>query len=171
MIHSFDLKDAKGESHTYEVVPHPPSEGMDILWILMGLGGEPVARLAQSVIADALQGVGESDEKPMTVGPDGSVKPSIGFSRIMDKIDLEKVDFSGAARDLRLAMASLPMTELVHKLLKYTSRDGKSLAVTDSKKLNFDQAYTANYMELLTAVWRVVAANGFLPQIVTSVLG
>lgn len=164
---SFEIVGSDGETHRYACAPHPPSEGMDILWILMALGGEPLARLAQSVLADALQGVGETSDPPATAAPDGTLTPSVGMSRVMDSIDLEKVDFTAAAKDLRLSMASLPMTDLVHKLIRYTTRDGKPL----KSDLNFRQAYTANYMEMMQAVWRVIAINGFLPQVVTSVLG
>ena len=162
----FEIADSKGVTHLYTGVAHPPTEGMEILWVLMALGGEPLARLAQSVIADALQTAGESDEDIIDIDGEGNMQPSMKMSAIMDKIDLEQVDFVGAAKDLRLVIAGLPMSKLVHRLLKYGSRDGKPL----SNQMNFDLAYTANYLEMLNAVGRVIAVNGFLPQFVTSMI-
>ena len=164
-LHAFTIKDSDGEEHEYSTISHPPTEGMSILWTLIALGGEPLARLAQSVIADALQAGGEEAADVIEVVED-EVKISDRMMSIIGDIELNSIDFTGAARDLRLVMSQLPLNELVHKLLKYTTRDGKPL----TSKTNFDQAYTANYFEMLNACWRVIASNGFLPQLVTSMI-
>jgi len=167
----FSITGKNGVENRYLVIAHPPTEGMDILWMLMALGGEPLARLAQSVIADALQTAGEAGEKIVEFGPGGEVKASTGLSKIMDQVDLERVDFVSAARDLRMVIGQLAMTDLVHKLLKYSTRNGKPLRQDGpTGRINFDQAYTANYAEMLQAVGRVIAVNGFLPQFVTSMI-
>lgn len=155
--YEFTINDAHGLPHVYTGVMHPPDEGMDILWHLMALGGEPLARLAQGLIGDAMQGLG------------GSGDMSAVLVQLRDKVDLEKIDLPAVARDLRVVVGQLPMTELVHRLLKYADRDGKPLR-TDGNRLHFDQAYTANYLEMVHAAGRVIAVNGFLPQFVTSMI-
>ena len=163
---TFEVKGADGKLHAYDCILHPPSEGLDILWILMALGGEPLARLAQSVLGSALDEIGKQAGPIIEVDDEGNSKPSTVMAKIMDEVDLEQIDLSGAAADLRRSMATLPMTDLVTKLIKHCNRDGKPMCNSD----HFNRAYTGNYMELGQAVWRVVAANNFLPQIVTSAL-
>lgn len=169
-LSEFTIKGADGEDHVYECMAHPPDEGLDIIWILISLGGEPLARLAQSAMASVADEAGKETEDLMEEDEDGNAVATTSMAKILaglEDFDLETLDLSGAAKDLTSSIMSLPMTSLVKKMLKHCTRDGKSL----EKKSEYDRAYTANYMELMTAVWRVVAANNFLPQVVTSSLG
>lgn len=139
---SFTLADADGKTHTYEVIPHPPTEGSRIMWVLVGLGAEPLGRLAKGLL-------GSADLKSLRAtldAPDGVGKL------------LAAIDPAELAGDIRRSLATVPLDRLGADILSRTSRDGKNLA----NSLNFDAAYVRNYGELLRALWEVVKANRFL---------
>lgn len=141
----FTLKDASGQEHSYRGVPHGAIEGQEVMWQLVALGAEPVARLAQLALS--------SSNVRDLLNADGAKLQQI----------LGGADFSTVGADVRKALVATNMSKLAREILRNTMRDGKPLSVDASGNGVFDQAYRANYGELLQAVWRVVQANRFLP--------
>lgn len=124
--------------HEYEVTPHPADEGWPLGAEILALGTEPLARLLK---------VWLSAEDELLDGLDAE--------SVIAQVDWGSIG-SDAAAALRL-LAKSP--SLVQRLFKYTWRDGKDLSVSSV----FNEAYTANYKELVLAMKTIVVANGFLP--------
>lgn len=148
---TFTLVDADGQPHEYSCRPHPAREGSDIMWRLVALGAEPLGRAAKGL----LHTLDAGNLRQLMDDPNG-----------LEKI-AAAVDFAALGADVRAALQATPMSELVHAVLKYTSRDGKGL----SNPILFDAAYTRNYGELLRAAWEAVQANRFLSLPATSSTG
>ena len=141
----FTLRDATGTDHTYEVLPHPATDGSRIMWQLYAMGVEPLGKLAGSLLtADGL-----------------NVKSLRGL--LDDPAALEKirssVDLGALAAAIRAALVGTSMPALTQEILHHTRRDGLELR----NPAHFDAAYACNYWELSVALWKVVQANRFLP--------
>lgn len=147
----FEIEDAQGELHEYSCVPHGASEGTELCMEIMAMAGEPIGRLVSANLSPILEAV--QDMKPGEDNIDES------FDRLRDELDGMDVDLGQVVRDVQLAIAQSGNAEFFKRVLSGTHRDGKRL----SKNIVYDQAYQANYMELMKATWRVVKANGFLP--------
>lgn len=70
-----------------------------------------------------------------------------------------EVDFGAAGRDIATALRRSDMTAFRRDVLKHTTRDGKSLA----DPVAFNEAYQANYGELLKALREVLRVNRLFP--------
>ncbi len=139
-MREFTLNDADGKSHDYMLVQHPADEGEEILWTLVGLSGEPLGRLAVSVL-------------------DGRQGPVRGLLDLNIEQLLASVDWAVVGRDISSAVTRTRMPALTKRLLKYVSRDGQQLA----NELVFKTVFQANYSELLQLLFKVVEENRFLP--------
>jgi hypothetical protein len=139
---TFTLTDADGKTHTYEVIPHPPTEGSRIMWSLVGLGAEPLGRLIKGLFA---------------AGEIKNLRAALDASDGVGKL-LAAIDPAELAGDIRRSLATVALDKLGRDILSRTSRDGRNLA----NDLHFDAAYTRNYSELLRSLWEVVKANRFL---------
>ena len=156
-VHKFQLTDAKGQPHTYIVNEHPAGEGMAIMFALVGLGAPTVLGLAGAAIqSERLLGAvvdvvrGKTDDET----DDDDWKDFAGMA--------VGLDLPSVGREVGLALATGKAPELTKKVLARTFRDGKPLLEV------FDQAYQANYFELLEAVFRVCRINQFFPVPSTS---
>jgi hypothetical protein len=138
---TFSLKGADGKDHSYVCQPHPAGEGTSLMLDLMGIAGEPLARIIESKGAELI-------EQFLS----GEVTLDSDISALV-----QGVEWSQLARDMRSAIAATGGAKLFIELLKYTHRDGMPLNAA-----GYDIAYQQNYGELLQAVARVVKENGFL---------
>lgn len=149
------LKDADGKEHRYQVMAHPTDDGIDIMFELLGLAGEPIGRLAES----ALKGGDLLDMVQRAL--QGAVSEGGVSAEDMGEIAgaLQSLDLSGAGRDLRTALASTEGRPLLKRILAHTWRDGVHLA----NGVGFGSAYQRNYLEMLQAAWCVIRINRFFP--------
>lgn len=143
----FKLKDREGTEHTYEAFPHPATEGEKVMWTLVALGAEPLARLVGGVIAvsdgaDTLGQILELDREKV----------------------MSDVDWGSVGGDIKTSVLSMNMPALRQSLFSYVQRDGEPL----NNKQAFDRAYTRNYWELGLALWMMVRENHFIPPLPTS---
>jgi hypothetical protein len=153
-FHEFQLRDADGSMHRYEVLPHPASEGQAILLQMLAVAAEPVGRLAASIFeGDTLKEALVSAQANAKEGEKASLL-DVDAAALLGNIDLGRL---GA--DVKTSILSMPMEKLGGDILKHTLRDGQKL----SARVVFDAAYTRNYLEYLQAVWEVVQVNRFLP--------
>jgi hypothetical protein len=146
----FVIKDADGNDRRYEVTPHNAVQGQAIMWDLVALGAEPVARLADSAL--------KSEE---VVAGLASALASGGVGKLLDGGAVELlggIDLGAVGADVKRAIVSMPMQRLTRDILRHTTREGRAL----SDDTVFGLAYQANYGELLRAVWEVVKINRFL---------
>lgn len=139
--HSFELKDADGNLHEYRVVPHKATDGFQVTLRLIALGAEPLGRLADSVFS------GQGDVSLNMIMDDASVVEGLAFAAV------------GADLSRGILSSAMNVPALVRGILKNTLRDGKPL----DKDLNFNDAFSRNYLELMLAVYEVVKVNRFLP--------
>lgn len=142
-IERFTLADAEGVEHAYTVSRHPASQGLEIVFVLLGYGAGALAPFVRTLL-------------------DGGVSLSSLMGGKEDSgIDevLRGVDFGAVAGEVKALLGGPDGRPLVSKLLTYTHRDGQRLA--DSAA--FDLAYTGNYLELLTACWKIIGINRFFP--------
>lgn len=155
---TFRLVDADGRPHAYEVTLHRASEGMPLMWEIAALVAGPLAGLL-SLVAPLISAVG---------GASGgrSLRAIIEDPAVLVMVtdSLKGADLTSLGRSLQLALAQPGNSSLVTRLLSQTTRDGVAL----DDPFAFDDAYTANYMELARAVWEVVLANRFLPPLATT---
>lgn len=145
----FTLHDADGVEHAYEVILHPATEGARIMWQLVAMGVEPIAKLAGGLLAS--EGLSATSIRGLLNDPAGLEKLRAGL------------DVGGLATSIRASLASVSLPALTKDILSRTSRDGRDLA----NQLLFDEAYSGNYGELALALWKVVQANRFLPGLPT----
>lgn len=143
----FKLKDADGVEHAYECLPHPASEGQRVMWMLWGMGVEPLGKIA----AGFMRMEGMRGKSIFAAAGDASLREQFALV----------VDLGAMAAAIRQALASVPMDVLGKDLLSRTTRDGKELA----NPLVFDEAYSRNYPEYALALWEVVKANRFFPAL------
>lgn len=149
-VHQFTLTDANGKPHDYLVTEHPGGEGMTIMFELLALGAPTVLGLAGAAL--------KSEELLGSVI--GAFKAE-GESTAGDVSELARqfaaLDLGSVGNELGKALAMGKAPELTRKILSRTHRDGRPLAT------HIDIAYQANYLELLTALWRVCSINRFFP--------
>ena len=152
-FHVFTLEDADGKPHRYEVQPHPPTEGTNIMLALIAFGAEPFAAVVSSAFA-----VEDFFAGGATLG---------------DALDLDveglvgKLDWSRVGADLKKSILSMPLGSMIRDILARTWRDGSPL----SNDVHYNAAYTRNYLEQMRAVWEVANVNRFFPQLSTSEKG
>ena len=137
----FNLKDAEGDSVTYSVVLHPGSEALTLLWSIIQAGAQPLARLLEGNLGRLIDAL--------------TSEQSVELSELVNELDLR---LSDAVRDVFGIIQAAGADILVRELLSHTYRDGVSLKGTKA----FDDAYTANYGEMIEAVVKVVKVNRFL---------
>jgi hypothetical protein len=146
----FVIVGADGLEHRYTVVLHDAVAGQAIMWDLVALGAEPMARLAESALKSEQVIAGLSSA--LASGGAGKLLDG-GAAELLGGLDLGSV---GA--DVKRAITSMPMPKLTRDILRHTTRDEKPLA-NDGV---FGSAYQGNYGELLRAVWEVAKINRFL---------
>lgn len=149
----FQLADFDGTPHRYEVQPHPPTEGTEIVFSFVALGAEPFASVIASVFAaeDALAEVG-----------------TLGDALDLDLVEMAgRIDWGKVGGDVKRSILSMPLSTLVRDVLRFTWRDGRPLA----NDIHYNAAFSRNYGELLQAVWEVAGANRFFPRLNTSEKG
>lgn len=159
-VHPFTLTDARGGAHNYLVTEHPAGEGMEIMFGLLGLGAPSVVGLVavgiKSVdVLKALFGAlagGEEEGIQKINGADWAILAAL----------FKDVDLSTVGLEIGKALGTGKAPELARRILSRTLRDGKPLFVAGNGQA-FEQAYQANYGELLQAVFRVCAINRFFP--------
>lgn len=153
-LHEFELTDANGVPQRYMVTEHPAGEGMEIMFALLSLGAPTVLGLAGAaaesdriltMIVSALQGRVDG------ITSDDDYRE---IARVVAELDLPKV-----GREIALTLATGKAPDLTRKIVSRTHRAGKPLR----DPLQFDQAFKANYLELVTLVWRICRINRFFP--------
>jgi hypothetical protein len=132
----FVLADADGDDHSYQVQAHRPTEGQRIMFQLLAQVAPPGTALG-GLLA---KGVGN-----------GGLK--------LDDLDVELMDFTKLGHELQRVLSAEITPQLATDILAHTYRDGHLLG----EQAQFDRAYSRNYGELLTAVWRVIRVNRFFP--------
>lgn len=148
---SFELADADGEIHNYEVHPHDAETGQVIVWRLLALGAEPLGRLAQGALESGAL-VEQLTETYQTGGAAALME--------LDTTELAKsLDLAGMGEAIGQVLAQGKAPELTREILKQTHRDGQPL----NTSVAFGNAYRRNYGEMIAAVWKVVGINRFLP--------
>lgn len=141
----FTLQSDDGdESAHYVVHLHPAREGWK-------LGMEVVALLAPAV--GVIAGAVTEMNLPMKMGEVMSAAEKMAAKGGIDT-ELSGPTLANASGTIGKIAAKLAEDEnLTHRLLKYTTRNGKGVSAV------FDVAYQGNYGELVQALGRVVAAN------------
>lgn len=155
---SFTLKGKDGAEHTYELSPHPASEGDSIAWRLSAWGAGPLTEGLKAVAgAPAVQRLGRlmQGTEEMEEDEDALGEALGGILEALSTLDVGP--FSIAVERVLEKLADNP--KLVRSLFKYTTRDGKSMADLAS----YAQAYQDNYGELQMAAFRIIQANDFFP--------
>lgn len=132
------LTDDEGNAHSYMIARHPATEGGRVMCQILGLVTGPLARLIVSAFK-AMEGGG-------TLGD------------VLSR-DISDLDLDGVGQQVGAVLLSEASPKLIRELMRYVSRDGQRLSVDHA----YNVAYTANYGELILALWEVVKANGFLP--------
>lgn len=140
----FQIKDADGNPHEYIVGRHDADQGLRICFILMGHAAGALVPLLEPLL---------------------SGKTSLA-SVMGGKADdaFEGVDLSKAAAEVKALLLDPSSIQLVRDIMVETTRDGKVLR----NPAAFNEAYGANYGELLKALWKVVQHNRFFPLSATS---
>lgn len=168
-IVTFTLLDADGVPHNYTVGEHPAGDGMAIMYELLGLGAPTVVGVVEAGLKsgeliraawEAFRGGGGEAQAPTA----GALMERVQSSDWKDFLKLlEDLDLSGVGGALEHAFVTGKAPALTRRVLAHTHRDGKPLSGPA-----FEQAYQANYWELLQAVWKVCQINRFFPLPSTS---
>jgi len=148
------VHDYAGNPHTYTVVLHKPSEGMQISYEMIRAGGPALPRLIGLVLSDdgVLKKLADAAE---------SLKSDDKNLDLADIVKLvsDHVDLRAAGADLESVLASLDGPSLARRILSRSLRDGAALG----NDTNFDTAYAGNYAEMWLAVVKIAQANRFFP--------
>lgn len=153
-IHEFELTDAHGRVHRYMVTETPAGEGVEVMFAILSLGAPTVLGLAGAavksesmlgMISAALQGQVDGD----TSDADYAEVAQAAIS----------LDLPAIGREIGMALASGKMPGITKKLIARVHRDSKALR----DPAVFDLAFQANYLELLTLLWKVCTINRFFP--------
>lgn len=165
--YTFQLTDADGEPHDYEVQrPHRPIEranrwwgGVKLLQTVARAAGDPIARMLEANIGQLVEGFVSAEAQTV----EGILDSEFG------DIELNEFDFElPEAWDAFLeAVERVQSDELFMQLLHHTSRDGAPLAQEE----HFNSAYERNYMEMLRAAFKVAQYNGFFGRLDTLIGG
>lgn len=146
---SFTLDDVDGNTHQYDLMPHPADEGQIIVFQLMALGAEPLGSIAQAVAT-----AGEIRDMI------GKAMDEGGIEAVME-IDymavLAAVDFTRMGKAVKDVLASGKAPQMVRDVLSKARRDDIPL----DKDGNFGRAYQANYGEMLAAAFYSIKVNRF----------
>ena len=161
MAETFTINDNDGKPHEYVLALHPALRGLAISAQLMSIGVEPLATLADAAISgeklsalllDAL-GTPEPGDKPMALSEQAeALIEDVDLVALLSDLDLPRV-----AVAVRSAISGVNLAALAPEILSECQRDGITL-----KPAAIDLAYAGNYVELLTACWRVIQVNRFL---------
>lgn len=143
----FTLPDAEGVAHRYVLLPHGATEGQRIVWQLIALGAEPLARLAQGLLTAEGASLRGLLDDPNTLKAMGA-----------------RLDVSALGADLKRSIQSMPMDAITASLVSNVTRDSKQL----SNPSHFDAAFACNYAELMRLLWEVIKLNRFLSLFATS---
>ena len=141
------LTDADGKPHTYTIVPFGATEGSAVLWQLLAMGSEPIARLASGALA---------------AGDGMSLRALMDDPAVLDRMR-KTIDIAGVGADIRSTIRSTNMQAIQASLVSRCTRDAKSLA----NPTHFDVAFARNYIELGKLLWEVIKLNRFLGQLAT----
>jgi len=165
----FQLEDVDGEVHNYVSKLHNPSANLHMVMELVGAGSVPVARFLESNVGGLIEAfidggleqiIAENikTEDIVVDGEDGEQKfdfGSLDVSKLLDVIG--DLDLASAAQDLRDGIRLMDSPKLIRALLVHTTRDGKPLRDDG----HFDDAYTANWGELRSVLFKVIGENRF----------
>lgn len=166
-MHTFTLTSADGETVNYQTAPHNPIEGQEIMFLLIGLGLEPIATalsnlLKREALLAVFDGLGMLDDT-------GGGAPDLTVEALLDRPLPDLIEAIGAvaepvklgevASSIRGSLARVNAGDLIRDILRFTVREGKQL----SDDAAFGRAYSRNYAEMLGAAWEVVRYNRFLP--------
>ena len=144
----FVLQDADGNDVEYSIVLHPGSEALPLVWSIVQAGAQPLGRLLEGNLGRLLEAMTSEQDVELT--------------DLIDELDLRLGDAIGDVFSIINATGS---DKLVREILSHTYRNGVSLKQTRA----FDDAYTANYAEMMEAVVKAVQVNRFLGLFRTSV--
>lgn len=147
---TFHLTDAQGARREYITTLHPARAGQGIMFQLLALAAEPGTRLITLAM-----------DMPEVIG---AIQAHLkGEDEGAGDFDLQEavsgVDWVQIGSDLRKTLGDPRLAPLVFKLFEFTIRDGADV----SQGHAFDMAYRGNYVELLTAAWRIISFNRFFP--------
>jgi hypothetical protein len=143
----FVLHDDDGNEVAYSIVPHPGSEALTLVWRIIHVAAKPLGSLLEGNLGRLLDAFMSEQEVELT--------------DLVDELDLRLGDAVG---DVFAIMQEAGPEVITRELLAHTYRNGKSLKQTK----NFDDAFTANYGELMQACARAVKVNRFLGLFRTS---
>lgn len=147
----FTLNDVYGESHEYVSVKLTGSKGLSILLRLLKIGvpavGGSVSSLSSFNIGSLVNELKGGLTKIVSVEDDGTG----GVGDV--EIDTEKL--TQALASLVDGVISLGGESMIREILGDTYRDGKELG----KSHTFDVAYQGNFMEMFSAIMKVLSLN------------
>lgn len=143
----FVLQDADGNDVSYMITPHPGSEALTLIWRIIHVASKPLARLLEGNLGRLLEA--------LTSGQD------VELTQLAQELDLRLSDAMG---DVFAILQEAGPETITRELLAHTYRNGKSLKQTS----HFDDAFTANYGEMLQACVKAVKVNRFLDLFRTS---
>jgi hypothetical protein len=144
----FVLEDADGAEQKYSITPHPGSEALALVWKLIHVAAKPLARLLEGNLGRLLEAM--------------SAEQDVDLTDLVGELDLQ---LSSALGDVFEVLQEMGPEVFTRELLAHTYRNGKSLKQTK----NFDDAFTANYGEMLQACTKAVKVNRFLDLFRTSI--
>jgi hypothetical protein len=165
------LYDYDGKPHKYEVIPHPATEGQEVLWALLAIAAEPGGAALQKLV----EAEGMVDRAMvafrvyMTAAKDDEADGKAGSEEVAeakkekDAADadiaefLRGTNFGSVGADVRKVIMTTPMGNLAQKILAHTLRNGRPL----SEQLHFDEAFTANWGEYFRALHLAIKVNRF----------
>jgi hypothetical protein len=146
-VETVQIPDGDGTPHTYMIALHSVDDGLDVVGALISIGGSPLGSLLQGVagqlLAEGVGGVGEA-----IANLDGDAAELIG-----------SIDWSAVGRDAAEAVQRVKLSVFAAEILKFSHRDGHSLANGAVR----NAAYRGNYGELYRALLAVIQANRFIP--------
>ncbi len=154
--------------HSYEVRLHPAREGAAVVAVLLGLGLEPLGRIADSFVKskEGLQSIAKA------LGDKGTAEAESILDASLSTL-FEGIDLTAVGGDLRAALATLDLPGFAEAVFRYTMRDGKMIGdhgdpdKAHGAGLAFDKAFAGNYGEFLTALYKVANANNFFGPLST----
>lgn len=137
----FTLQDADGVDQLYSITPHPGSDALGLVWRIVHAAAKPLARLLEGNLGRLLEAF--------------SGEQNVDLPQLAAELDLR---LSDAVEDVFSILMASGTTDITRELLAHTYRNGRSLKQTQ----NFDDAFTANYGEMLQACYKAVQVNRFL---------
>jgi len=138
------------DGHAYLTTLLPVDDGLDILARLVALLGEPLAALAEGVLADPAK-ITKLVAAARNRDDDTKVEDLLGG-----------VSLSALGRDLRNGLAganAIKVAPLARDLVKWTHRDNKPLR----DPAHYNEAFRGNYRELGALVWKLIQINRLFP--------